>query len=393
MISLEKACEQIELGTSSTALSTERIGVQEGLNRVVAVPQRSNLDLPPFNKSAMDGYAILADDAHQEYCLLETVAAGSVSQQKLRSGAVIKIMTGAPVPDNAAKVIPVELAKEHNGKVSFVAQDNARHICMQGEDVRCGDIIMPSSTLLGSVEIANLISCGIKQIEVYRKPKIAIISTGNEIVDDMEKLIPGKIMNSNGPMLKTLCDQFNYEVVLYQTVVDDLDDTIKVLDAALRAADIIIFSGGVSVGDFDYVTKAIEHAGLKTYFNRVAIKPGKPTTFAAGENKLIFGLPGNPVAVYLTFHLFVRRAINLMNKSKVNLNYVSLPLQTDFVRRKTERTEFVPCKLNANMEIQPIEYHGSAHLSALLQADGFFVVPKGIKQINVQENAQCVGFD
>lgn len=393
MISLEKAYEQIELGASGVALSTEHVDVQEGLNRVVAVPQRSNLDLPSFNKSAMDGYAILADDVHQEYCLLETVAAGSVPQQKLRSGAVIKVMTGAPVPYDADKVIPVELAREYGGKVSFAAQDSARHICMQGEDVCCGDIIMPASTLLGSLEIANLISCGISQIEVYRRTKIAIISTGNEIVDDVEKLIPGKIMNSNGPMLKTLCGQFNYEVVLYQTVIDDLDDTVKALDAALQSADIVVFSGGVSAGDFDYVTAAIEHAGLKTYFNRVAIKPGKPTTFAVGKNKLIFGLPGNPVAVYLTFHLFVRRAIGLMNNYKVSFNYTSLPLQKDFVRRKTKRAEFVPCKLNANMEVRPIEYHGSAHLSALLSADGFFVVPKGIKQINAQENVQCVGFD
>jgi molybdopterin molybdotransferase len=393
MISLEQACEQIELGVSGMVLSAERIDVHDGLNRVVAAPQRSKLDLPPFNKSAMDGYAVLAGDNHQEYQLLETVAAGYIPQQKLQIGTVIKVMTGAPVPHGTDKVIPVELAKECNGKISFVAKDNARHICLQGEDVCCGDLIMPASTLLGSVEIANLISCGITQIEVYRKPKIAIISTGDEIVDDVEKLTPGKIMNSNGPLLKTLCERYNYEVVLEQTVTDDLNDTTKTLDTALQIADIIIFSGGVSVGDFDYVTEAINHAGLKTYFNRVAIKPGKPTMFAASKNKLIFGLPGNPVAVYLTFHLFVRRAIDLMHNCKSGVDYISLPLQKDFVRRKTERAEFVPCKLSENMTIQPIEFHGSAHLSALLQADGFFVVPKGIKQINAQENVQCVGFD
>jgi len=389
MISIDKAYQLIDLAAVGIKLATERVNVQEGLNRVVADEQLSKLDLPSFNKSAMDGYAVLAGDEQEEYQILEVVPAGRVPSKKLQKGTVIKVMTGAPVPDGAGRVVPVEKTEEKGGgKVRILSFDKGSHICAKGEDVRCGDLVVKSSETLSPLGIANLISCGITELNVYQKPRIFIISTGDELVDSVAEIVPGKIMNSNGPMLNMLCKQYGYDVVGYDVVSDDVNSTAKVLKKALTMADIIIFSGGVSMGEFDYVAEVMNDVGLKTHFDRIAVKPGKPTTFASKNNKFVFGLPGNPVAVYLTFRLFVRRLIKLITAEKPEENYILLELAKDFKRKKAERAEFVPGELLSEGLIEAVEFHGSAHLLALLQADGFFVVPAGVEKISKGERVK-----
>ena len=221
---------------------------------------------------------------------------------------------------------------------------------------------------------------------------MAILVTGNEIVDSPEELGPGKIMNSNGPMLECLCRKYSLETATSTIVADNRDATISALREALNSADIVVLSGGVSVGDFDFVADAMKQVGLKLHFNRLAIKPGKPMTFASGANGVAFGLPGNPVAVYLMFHLFVLYAARVMVGKKHKPRFVKLPLAQDYQRRRAERMAYLPCELTRDGLLEPITYHGSAHLQALRDSDGFFIVRKGVTKISAGQKVDFLIF-
>ncbi len=359
----------------------EMIPVRDAIGRVLLSDQVSRLDLPPFDKSAMDGYAVLADDERDEYHLLETVAAGEVGKRQLIPGSAVKVMTGAAVPAGTARVIIVEHAEEHSNIVKIHKHGGPPNICWKAEDVRHGDTILAAGTTLGALEVANLIACGVTDVEVAHRVRVAIISTGGEIVDTPDLLTWGKIMNCNGPLLVGLAREFGLDVVSEEIVSDDREAIAGAIRSALEGADMVVLSGGVSAGDFDFVIEALADVGLGLHFSRVAIKPGKPTTYASGGGKVVFGLPGNPVSAYLMFHLFVLRAVALMMGTTGQMREFSLRLAADFKRRKTERLEYVPCRLSQGGSVEPVEYHGSAHLTALTDADGFFTVPVGVAEI------------
>ena len=378
MISLTEALGIVEQElTGSTILPIETVSIHQAQGRIISESQTARLDLPAFNKSAMDGYAILAGDNRKEYRLIETVPAGKTPTQKLEPGTTTKVMTGAPVPEGTGQVIMVEQTCEADGKVSVISHSKETHICQRGEDIKQGDIVLKAPKMLGPLEIANLISVGITEVKVFAPVRIAILTTGNEIVDSPKNLVSGQIMNSNGPMLEALCRKYSFEITANTIVKDDRDVTVSAISPALKNSDIVVLSGGVSVGDYDYVAEAIKLAGLKLHFSRVAVKPGKPTTFASAEKKAVFGLPGNPVAVFLMFHLFVLYASRLIAGINHRPRYVTLPLANDFCRCKDERMAFLPCKLTQDGLLEQLEYHGTAHLLALVNCDGFFIVPKG----------------
>jgi molybdopterin molybdotransferase len=389
MIALEQAYKIVDVVAGQIELTTEKITVDETLNRVLAVPQKSKLELPPFNKAAMDGFAIAKDDRSKSYQITEIIAAGQMPTIELSPGYAAQVMTGAPVPKNTWQVIPVEYTQQENNKVYILKYPEVQHICRQGEDVKPGMVIANQGQIITPLIIANLIACGITNVEVYARPDIAILSTGDEIVDAYVDLVPGKIMDSNRPMLAALCQKYNYRINYYSRVSDNLVATKSALENALKQANIIILSGGVSMGEFDFVGKAVVELGFTTHFNRVAIKPGKPTLFASKDNKLIFGLPGNPNAVYLTFKLLVQRAIARMQKLTVATLY-ELRLAKTYTHKKAERAAFIPGKLTAAGEIEPINYHGSAHLLALLNADVFFVVDRNIDCIKQKEKVKVI---
>jgi len=388
MIPLEDALEILDRTLTPVRLPGEDLPVREALGRTLQDDVSSRLDLPPFDKSAMDGYAVLPGDEHDEYTLLGTVAAGQVCDLTLESGALVKVMTGAPVPEGAGRVIMVEDTEERDGKVMVRRHNSATNICRKGEDVHSGDCIMSAGTVLGTLQIANLISCGVTDVRVNRALRVALLSTGDEIVDDPSLIRPGKIMNANGPLLESLAQKFGLEVTAEQSVPDRSDETLKAIRTGLDRADILIASGGVSVGDYDFVLDAVAQAGLTVHFARVATKPGKPTVFASTGSKVFFGLPGNPVSAYVTFHVFVLRAVARMTGADLYTREVELALARDFSRRKTERQEFIPARLTPDGRLEPVTYHGSAHLSALMSADGFFKVPVGVKMMNAGESVR-----
>lgn len=354
----------------------------------------SRVEMPPFNKSAMDGYAVLANDLRSEYRLLETIAAGEVGSEKLVPGAAVKIMTGAPTPPGTGRVIMVEETTEENGIVKIREDRLDRlanapaNICLRAEDVKIGQLILSKGRRLNSTATAVLLGCGVTKAHVGRPVRLAIVTTGNELVDalspacleDLPKfLTAGKIVNTNGPLLAGLARESGMEVVSSVMVGDQLADLKDAVETASRKADITLFSGGVSMGDFDLVPQAITESGFKILFSRVAVKPGKPMTFAYGRGKIIFGLPGNPVSARLMFLLFVLRAVTILYGLQPREQSYKVRLVRDFTRPTTNRLEFVPARIDPEGGIRTVRFHGSAHLAALVEADGFMVVPKGVK--------------
>lgn len=380
MLNLEKAFAILDENSIRFKPTCETITTNDGLGRILAEDQYSLLDLPSFNKAAMDGYAILANDTSEEFQVIETVMAGECPRLLLQIGTATKVMTGAPVPLNTAQVVPHELTREENGCLIINKKPETSHICWRGEDSRRGTLVIRAPIYLGSLEIATLIASGITTVNVFKRLRVIIISTGNEIVNQVHEITFGKIMNSNGPMLYNLCQQYNLEIVENLLLKDDYQLTLKVLHQALNQTDIVIFSGGVSAGDFDFVGSVLNNKELKLHFNSVALKPGKPITFATTNDKLIFGLPGNPVSVYLTFHLFILRALKKILGFTEKTS--AFPLSSQLTRRNTERTEYLPAKLQDGVII-PIKIHGSADLHGLLAADGFFAIPRGVSAIDV----------
>lgn len=382
MIPLEKAFALLDETLHGFRLPTETLPAQKALGKVVHADQKSRLDLPPFNKSAMDGYAILPGDERDEYRLIEKIPAGKLGTRELVEGTTVKVMTGAAVPAGAGRVIMQEHTEEQGDRVKVHKHGGPAHICKQAEDVKTGDVILNAGSRLGALEIANLVSCGITEVEVSRQPSLSIISTGDEIEDDPSQIGPGKIMNSNGPMLAALADRFGLPVIGRRILRDDESSTREGIRAALEEADIVVLSGGVSVGEFDFVLDSLGEAGLQVCFSRLAVKPGKPTVFSWSGEKCAFGLPGNPVSVYVMFHLFVLRAVARMTGAEPPVRQIRLRLAKDFSRRKIERLQFVPARLTGEGTVAVVEFHGSAHLAAVLQADGFYQVPAGVASLN-----------
>ena len=388
MILVEEAFGIVDDTVLGGRLESETVAVSRALGRTITADQVSGIDLPPFNKSAMDGYAVTAGNERDEYRVIEFVPAGCIGEKPLTVGTAVKVMTGAAVPENAGKVIMVEHVRREGDKIFVVSHSNESNICQQGEDVRRGDVILRSPAVPGPLEIGNLISVGITQVPVFRRIRVGIISTGNEIVDEPEQLVPGRIMNVNGPMLEALCDEHGLEVVSNSIVPDDAAATKDAIGRLLEKSDMILVSGGVSVGDLDFVSEAMTQTKLTVHFSRVAVKPGKPMTFASKESQVVFGMPGNPVSVFVMFHLFVLRAIRLMRGLEPEIRHVEFEMGEDYQRRKVNRMTYLPCRITDQGRLEAVEYHGSAHLRSLLDSDGFFVVPKGIAKVSAGESVR-----
>lgn len=383
MIRIEEMNGLLARAVGDARLPATTLDVRSARGRALANDQVSKVDLPPFDKSAMDGYAILAGDERESYRVLGTTAAGQASSFALTPGTTVKVMTGAPLPSGAGRVVMQEHAEEKEGVVSFSRVGGAVNICRMGEDVRKGDVILRAGTRLGPLEIANLVACGVSEVEVVRPVRIAIISTGNEIVERFEELAPGKIIDTNTPLLEALAESHALEVASVARVTDDRDATARAIRAGVEAADVVVLSGGISVGEFDFVHDALADLGIHEIFAGAAIKPGRPLTCAVTRaGQFVVALPGNPVSVHLMFHLCVLRIAALLSGADPRLRELELVLGKAFRRRLTERQEYVPARVSDAGIVEPVEFHGSAHLTALMEADGFFVVPIGPSELD-----------
>jgi len=294
-------------------LPSEPVPVGIALGRTLAAPLAAAADVPPFGNSAMDGFAVRHDASSGPLAIVGEARAGRPAATAVGPGEAIRISTGAPLPDGADAVVRVEDTAESDGRVTVAVPVPAgRNVRPAGDDLRAGERVLEAGARLGAAELGVAVAAGAGTLPCARRPRVAILCTGDELREPGAPLGPGEIHNSNAAMLAALAQQEGAEVVAAERVPDERAATEAAFAAALEAADLVIASGGVSVGPHDHVKPALAALGVQERFWRVSLQPGKPTWFGARGERLVLGLPGNPVSSYVTFLLFARPALRAL---------------------------------------------------------------------------------
>ena len=359
-------------------LAAESVPLGDALGRVLAEDATGDEDLPPFDSSAMDGFAVAEIDGG-ELDVIDEARAGAPAGRAVGRGDAIAISTGAMVPSGTVAVVPVERTESVDGRVRVPALSSGANIRRAGEDVRAGEIVIRAGTPVGPAQIAMLASLGRAGVRCGGVPRVAVVVTGDELVEPGATLRPGQIRNSNGPALAALATASGARVAGTSRVGDSLTATVEALRAALAAADVVCVSGGVSVGEHDHVKPALAELGVEESFWGVALKPGKPTWFGTAESALVFGLPGNPVSAMVTFQLFVGPAIQALAGADPSRARVRARLESP-VRLSPEREQAVRCRLTAGdggWRADPTGPQGSHQISSMLGANALALIPCG----------------
>lgn len=367
----------------------EQITLGEALGRLLTEPVRSPMDLPPFSRSAMDGYAVRKEDLETlgpgaAFEVTEMVAAGETAHGVVRPGTAIQIMTGAPLPEGADWVVRVEYSEAQDGKVRFTDSEKSSNIVSAGENGKAGDLVV-SPRRLGVHDVGSIASLGIDSVKVLKPPRLGVLSTGDEIREPGEVLGSGQIYNSNALQLLAHGRKSGFLPTYYGIAQDTEEDLTRLLSLAFAESDVITLSGGVSKGDFDYVPRVLGALGVETVFHRVAMKPGRPTFFgirdnADGKRKYVFGLPGNPVSTFVTFELFVVRLLHRLAGLPAPVPTRTAALGETLRKSDPERTEFLPVVVEDDVA-RPVRYGGSSHLNALSQANGLLQISVGTTEL------------
>ena len=360
-------------------LATERVDLSSALGRILAEDVISDLAMPPFNKSAMDGYACRKSDIKNVLQVVAEIAAGSVPSSPIGENQCARIMTGAVVPDGADLVImkeEVELVSAT--EIRFTGEGSKTNICYKGEDVRSGDHVLEKEILIGPQHVAILASVGCVLPLVFKRPSVAIISTGNELVEPTEMPGISQIRNSNGYQLMAQIRQMGINPDYLGIVADNEDALRNMLTRAIENYDLTLVSGGVSVGDFDFVPKILRQLNVNIRIHGLNARPGKHQLFAENGNHFVFGMPGNPVSSFVQFEILVKPFLNALTGKLVDDPLPYLPIEEDYRRKNSEQLLFVPVRLTQHGTVVPLEYHGSAHIHAYAKAFGIMEVPMGI---------------
>jgi molybdopterin molybdotransferase len=296
---------------------TETIPLEDTYGRILAEPIIARHDVPSFDRSPYDGFAVRAEDTagasgdnRISFAVIGEIGAGHVADRGIGCGEAYRIMTGAPIPDNADAVVMLEQTTE--GQDSFTVRktfSQGENVSFKGEDAKEGERLIEAGAFIHPGTIALLATFGYAKVKVAKRPVVGILSTGTELLEVSDELIPGKIRNSNGPMIAAQLTRMGIGYKSYGMQVDDLDACTEIVEKALAETDLLITTGGVSVGDYDYLPAIYERLGAKVLFNKVAMRPGSVTTVAVLGDKLLFGLSGNPSACFTGFELFTRPAI------------------------------------------------------------------------------------
>jgi molybdopterin molybdotransferase len=385
-------------------LGTECVDLLSAVGRVLAEDIIARHDVPPHNNSAMDGYAVRAEDVQTassdhpvELTVIEDLPAGYVSQHSLRTGQTIRIMTGAPVPEGANSIVRVEDTEpiEQGAVRIFKAVPPQYDMRLAGEDIQCGQTVLTKGTVLRPAEIGVLASLGKSCLQVYQRAQVAILSTGDELVNIDEPLPPGKIYNSNSYSLAALVQETG-AIPIQLGIARDTREDLKAKFAAGVRADAIISSGGVSVGDYDLVKKILNQQGSHMQFWKVCMKPGKPQAFGTIQGTPTFGLPGNPVSSMVSYEIFVRPALlKMMGHSRIYRTVVTATLQEDFGKRD-ERKHFVRVVLTHDQggyNASTTGAQGSGILSSMSKANALAIVDEERMKIRAGETVPVMVLD
>lgn len=343
-ISVEEALASmmLRLSQAKKTLTVENIPLFSAVERILANDVISDVDVPPCDNSAMDGYAVNVADLNNSDSLTQqgTVLAGQVFDNKLKSNHCVRIMTGAPIPEGADTVIMQEQASVSNDIVSFeVTPHHGANVRRQGESIAAGSCVLKAGRRLSAADIALLASIGVANVSVFRRLKIGLIATGDELVEPGTSLQQGQIFESNRAMVAALLTQFGTTFIDYGIVADDLASTRATFEQANAECDAVITSGGVSVGEADFVKDVINELGELNLW-KIAIKPGKPFAFGKLSNAWVFGLPGNPVSSYVTCQqLVIPLLMRLQNEAPHEVELITAAADTD-IRKQPGRKDF-----------------------------------------------------
>jgi molybdopterin molybdotransferase len=364
---------------SAFSTGAEETYFMESAGRILLNPVKSDIDMPPFDRSKVDGYACRQADLGKEMMIIEVVAAGKLPEKSVGQGTCSRIMTGAALPQGADYVFMFEESEPAGeNMIRYRGRATSNNISLRAEDVMSGEVVIKPGCIIRPQEIAIMAMAGCTRIHVGKKARIGIISTGSELIEPDKKPAAAEMRNSNAWQLLAQTERAGGAGKYYGIVADDKESIKARIEEALGENDVVLITGGVSAGDFDLVPGVLDDLGLKMQFDSVAVQPGKPMKFYTGNRKIVFGLPGNPVAAFVLFEVMVRPLIAKMMGAtvtqSVNLNLV---LGTDFSRKGADRMAWIPVSVNKQGEVIPLEYHGSAHISSLHEATGLMSVPQG----------------
>jgi molybdopterin molybdotransferase len=361
-------------------LAAEWVAVDRAAGRVLAEPARALVDLPPFPSSAMDGFALRAADVPGRLPIVFRIAAGRPAPRPLAAGEAMAIATGGVVPDGADAVIPVEYVVADDNSVEIAGSvslgDNIRP---RGGDVLEGEPVVGAGVRLGPAQIGALAAAGIAEVACARRPRAAVLTTGTELRRAGEPLGPGEIYESNGALLAAQLEAAGAEVERLPVVVDDESAHRAAIERGLEA-DVLVTSGGVSVGPHDLVRRVEAELGVEEVFWRVAVKPGKPVSFAVRGSTLVFGLPGNPVSSLVACELFVRPALRALQGVRSPLPAWSPGRLARAVRRNEHRDELLRARSQAGdggVDLDPVSGQDSHMIARAAEADALVLVPRG----------------
>ncbi|WP_430934197.1 molybdopterin molybdotransferase MoeA [Saccharicrinis sp. 156] len=367
--------------SNAVELGTETVKLKHARQRILAKDTYYDIALPPFNKSAMDGYACRMQDIKNELEIVELIHAGKKPENKIGPNQCAKIMTGAVVPEGADCVVMKEYVEESaRNKIIIQAEKTKSNICYTGEDVQVGDAALLKNTLLTSCHMPILAGAGIIEPEVKCQPRVSVFATGSELVEPSEKPLSFQIRNTNSSQMMAQLEEIGISGKYGGIITDDFEETKNKIAFAFEKSDVVILSGGVSEGDFDFIPSVIEELGFEMLITRVMVQPGKPLIFAKNGNKFCFGLAGNPASSFIQFELYIKAFLYKMMGYDLEPKMVKAKLTEDYSRKKTDRLKFIPAFLNEEQTVNAVEYHGAAHINALTHANSMIIMPLGVME-------------
>jgi molybdopterin molybdotransferase len=388
MLSVSEA-QSLVLAKAQVSSATSLPISHDLLGQVLAEDVVSDIDMPPFDKSLMDGFAVRSEDLPDGKAVLaaiEEVTAGQTPRLSLKAGQATKIMTGAPIPTGADAVVMIErtrLGSDCRVEIADKPPRPGQNIMSRGREMRKGEVVLSAETVLRPQEFGTLAAVGKTAVAVIPRPQVTILCTGDEIVDASQQPEPGQIRNGNGPMLQAQVARAGAVASYLGIARDRVEELRSRIREGLRS-DILVLSGGVSAGKLDLVPGVLQELGVRAHFHKVEMKPGKPIFFGTLDRTLVFGLPGNPVSALVCFELFVRPAIRRRaGHKKSGPFFVEATLSENFVY-KTDRPTYYPSWLEwegKGYQVRPVPWFGSPDLRALTRANAFMFVASGEHQL------------
>ena len=377
LLTLEAALEAVL--AHARPLGSEQVPVAAASGRVLAEDARAAVDLPPFPSSAMDGFALRAADAPGRLPVVARIAAGHPAPRPLAPGEAMAIATGGVVPEGADAVVPIEVVTDEGEAVEVPSVESGTHVRPLGGDLARGDVVVEAGTVLRPAELAALAAVGIAEVACARRPRAAVVTTGSELRRPGESLAAGQIFESNGVMLAAALASAGAVVEPQVSVADDETEHRDALERGLDA-NVLVTSGGVSVGPHDLVRRIEHELGVEEVFWRVAVKPGKPISFGVRGSALVFGLPGNPVSSLVGFELFVRPALLALQGVRDPGPPFQPGVLRSAVRRNPQRDEFLRARVRSDGDgvvLEPLTGQESHMIARAAAADALVLAPRG----------------